>query len=194
MQNVDDSWNRLVRGLLDGDEVVAREFHDLYAKSLRAIASDQMSAAVRSRFDAADAVQSALRTFFRRANDGQFQLIDSEKLWSLICAITLTKVREKTRFHLRHRRSVARETSLDQLTFVASAIDGNELTPDVTVAFADECAEFLLSLESEEARVVDMKLKNCFNDEIAKELGVSERTVTRILGKLERRMKQAFQV
>jgi len=54
-----------------------------------------------------DLVQSACRTFLRRAQIGQFRLADSEELWRLLCAITLTKVREQTRFHMRQKRGLA---------------------------------------------------------------------------------------
>jgi len=54
------------------------------------------------------------RSFFRHTEEGRFQFEDSEKLWSLICAITLTKVREKVRNHRRDKRDVYRETDPPQ--------------------------------------------------------------------------------
>ena len=188
----DSSWNKLVADLLAGDEAATREFHDQYAGSLRTIAESHISPNLRARFDGDDAVQSALRTFFRRAHDGEFRIADADKLWNLICAITLTKVREKTRFHLRQRRSVDREMNSPE---VAANRDGStrELPPDAEVAFAEECAHFLQSLDHDEARVVDLKLQNRFNDEIAKALNTSERTVSRILARLESRLRHTFE-
>jgi hypothetical protein len=56
--------------------------------------------------------QSVCRTFLRRAGDGQFQVRDEDALWGLLCAIALTKVRERVRFHRRHRRDLGRERPL----------------------------------------------------------------------------------
>ena len=104
----DQDWQRLLEGLRTGDQQVVRDFYNRYGQWLHDIAGKHLASPLRRRFDAEDVVQSALRTFFRRAETGQFQFDDNERLWSLLCAITLTKVRENA-ITSAAERSVQRE-------------------------------------------------------------------------------------
>ena len=115
----EEHWQRLIDGLRAGDPQVAREFYDRYAAVLHRIAERHLPGKLRRRIGPEDVVQSACRTFLRRAEGGEFQLGDSAGLWQLLCAITLTKVREQSRFHLRQKRGLARETEIDPDASVA---------------------------------------------------------------------------
>src|SRR5438270_12388062 len=109
MSDEQDRWQRLIRGLRDGDQGVAFEFWRQYGEALHRLADRNLAPGLRRRVGPEDIVQSACRTFLRRAQVGEFQLPDSEALWRLLCAITLTKVREQTRFHLRKKRGLDQE-------------------------------------------------------------------------------------
>ena len=52
----------------------------------------------------------------------------------------------------------------------------------------------MASLDEEERRFVDLKLQQCTNLEVAARLGCSERTVRRILKRVQSRLERAFQV
>jgi RNA polymerase sigma factor (sigma-70 family) len=152
---------------------------------------------MRRRVGPEDIVQSACRTFLRRAQAGEFQLADSEALWRLLCAITLTKVREQVRFHQRHKRGLDLEIPLD----AGSAQSGAErwepaapgLSPDEAAAFADQLQQLMASLDDEERQLVDMKLQQYTNEEVAARLGCSERTVRRLLKRVQSRLERAFE-
>jgi RNA polymerase sigma factor (sigma-70 family) len=174
-------WDRLIAGLRRGDEAAIADFYRRHGAALRAIAERQIGAELRRRVAPSDVVQSAFRTFFRRANEGRFQFEDSEHLWNLMCAITLTKVREQARYHRRQRRDIRRESqpeppSADGSPSFDVSADG-EVSPDVAVGFADEFQRLMESLDDEAQQVVQLKLDDRTNDEIADALGMSERTV-----------------
>lgn len=190
-------WQRLVEGLLQGDEQVVREFYHSYAGLLHGIADRQISPEMRRRFDADDVVQSTFRTFFRRAQGGSFLFHDNERLWSLLCAITLTKVRSKSRHHLRGKRRVSAETSGST---GSAGEKGQRVEPSATglspaerAEFADAFEQFLAVLSPGEREVVELKLQDFTNDEVAEQLHVSERTVRRILRRLQERIVNAFE-
>src|SRR5215211_5940267 len=105
----DDRMSRLIGGLRGGDHQVLQEFWDQYGPQLHRLAEKNLPAGLRRRVGPEDVVQSACRTFLRRAREGEFRLDDSAALWRLLCAITLTKVREQTRFHLRQKRGLDQE-------------------------------------------------------------------------------------
>ena len=118
------------------DEAAAEELFRRYSGRLTALARSRLSQALASRVDAEDVVQSACRTFLRRARGGEFRLEDSASLWRLLCAITLTKVREQTRFHLRQKRGLNQEVAASDLAGEAAADFGpadRGPTPDEAV-------------------------------------------------------------
>ena len=196
-----DHWQHLIEGLRAGENMAVREFCDRYGGIMRAVADKHLSPKVKRRVEADDVVQSVFRTFFRRAKVGQFQLPDSDSLWRLLCAITLTKVREQARFQGRAKRGLGREVSIgsqdssDGSGFGLSQLGyGPGPTPADAAAFADQFRLLIESLGEEEKQLVALKLDDMTNDQIAEKLGCSERTVRRLLKQVQARLKRVFEV
>jgi RNA polymerase sigma factor (sigma-70 family) len=145
-----------------------------------------------------DVVQSACRTFLRRARDGKFQFGGADNLWALLCAITLTKVREQARFHLRQKRGLDREEPFAADPQASSIIGFQPVapgpSPDETAEFADQLQHLLASLDEEERQVVDLRLQEYTAAEIAERLGCSERTIRRILKRVQARLARVLEV
>jgi RNA polymerase sigma-70 factor (ECF subfamily) len=194
----EERWTRLIQGLRAGDGKVAAEFCAQYGGLLQRLAEKNMPPGLRRRVGPEDVVQSVCRTFLRRAQGGEFQLGDSESLWRLLCAITLTKVREQARFHLRQKRGLNQETDLNAASGQDSGVRFQPVaggpTPAEAAEFADQFAQLLKSLDDEERQLVDLKLQDCTNDEAAARMGRSERTVRRILKRVQTRLVQAFEM
>ena len=66
--------------LAQGNPEAEHEFWNLYGERLQRLASQHLSSGLRRRVGAEDVVQSACRTFLRRAQDGQFEFSDAESL------------------------------------------------------------------------------------------------------------------
>ncbi|MDP6635329.1 MAG: sigma-70 family RNA polymerase sigma factor [Phycisphaerae bacterium] len=189
MDESEQQWRRMIDGLRGGDPDVIEEFVAKYGHSLERIADNNIATQMGRRFGGDDVVQSVCRTFLRRVEGGQFELDDSESLWRLLCAITLTKVREKARFHMRKKRSLGQEVRAaggddDERGGQMLDMPAGDLTPSIQIEFADTFEHLISQLDDEERIVVDMKLQQKSNAEIASELGSSERTVRRILARL----------
>jgi RNA polymerase sigma factor (sigma-70 family) len=198
MTDGQDRWQRLINGLREGDPQVVREFCEQYGASLHEVAEKYVVGALRRRLGPEDVVQSACRTFLRRARDGQFQLADSENLWRLLCAITLAKFREQSRYHLRQKRGLDREvqparTPGEESTGRFDPADPQP-TPAEAVEFADQLRQLLASFDDEEQRVVELKLQEYTNEEIAERLQCSERTVRRTLKRVQARWLRTAEV
>ena len=192
----EDRWPRLIRGLREGDRQVVREFCEQYGTLLHELADKHLAGPLRRRVGPEDVAQSACRTFLRRAQAGEFRLEDSESLWRLLCAITLTKVREQARFHQRRKRGLDRERPLAPDGSPGDAAPFEPAAPGPTPAeaaeFADQFQQVMASLDEEERRLVDLKLQQYTNDEAAERLGCSERTVRRLLKHVRSRLERAF--
>jgi RNA polymerase sigma factor (sigma-70 family) len=198
MPEGDDRWPRLIQGLREGDRQVVQEFCEQYGGLLHDLADKHLAGPLRRRVGPEDVAQSACRTFLRRARAGEFQLADSESLWRLLCAITLTKVREQARFHQRRKRNLDQERPLATDSSPQAAVGfepaASGPSPAEAAEFADQFHQLMTSLGDEERRLVDLKLQQYTNDEAAERLGCSERTVRRLLKQVRGRLERAFPV
>jgi RNA polymerase sigma factor (sigma-70 family) len=192
-QEARDRFDDLIRGLRQGDGNAAAEFCRQYGQALERVAESRLPKGLRRRIGPEDVVQSACRTFLRRAKEGQFELTESRNVWSLLCAITLTKVRELSRFHLREKRGVGQEVAAE---FSSSAGVGSapfapadpSPSPGEAAEIADQFRHIFESLDEEERQIVELKLEDLTNEQVADRLGSSERTVRRVLKQLQTRL------
>jgi RNA polymerase sigma-70 factor, ECF subfamily len=198
MLDDENRWAPLVLGLREGDRQIVQEFCENYGGLLSELAEKHLAGPLRRRVGPEDVAQSACRTFLRRVRAGEFELADSEGLWRLLCAITLTKVREQARFHQRKKRDLAQEMPF---TMDDSDRDAARFEPAVSgpspaeaVEFADQFQQLMLALDDEERQLVDLKLQQYTNDEVAERLGCSERTVRRLLKQVRSRLERALAV
>lgn len=197
MESSENDAARWIRELLAGDEEVVQEFWEAYAPALERIAKSRMNPALQQRLGPEDVLQSVCRTFIRRGRKGEYQLGNSEDLWRLLCAITLTKVRQHARFHLRKRRGMDRESSLEN-----ECDDGIGLpdraaargpTPAEAAEFADQVDHLFAGLDEEEKQLVQLRLEGLDGPTIAAKMGCSERTVRRLLERVRLRWEQEIQ-
>lgn len=186
-----DAW---VCALIDGDEAAVAEFWREYGDRLNRLADRHLSPKLQRRVGSEDVIQSVCRTFFRRAREGQFDLPDAEALWRLLCVITLTKCRMLARFHGRERRGLAREQPLDGLAGADGAAPHEpaaaDPSPEEAAELADELARLLSGLDAEEQQLVELKLQEQSNEEIAERMNCSQRTVRRVLQRVQSRLRQ----
>jgi RNA polymerase sigma factor (sigma-70 family) len=193
----DEDWDRMIHGLREGDQQACSEFWNRFGPMLEGVARQRLSERLQRRVGPDDVVQSACRTFFRRVSSGQFELPDSDALWRLMCAITLTKARRAARDHSRQKRSMQSEQYLDDRSDDSerrpSELPGNLDAPFEAAAFSDQMNVLLQSLSPEECQVLDLKLQNHTNDEIAEQMKCSERTVRRITQQIRSRWSTLFE-
>lgn len=183
----EEKWARLIDGLRRGDDQVLTEFYNRYDGALHLIVRRRLDPAYLRRFDSDDVVQSTLRTFFRRVQSGHLEMLEQRRLWNLLCAIALTKLRERLRFHRRMRRAIQRESR--QSTDAGSGAEFPELAaPEDSVTSQAEFAEafeaILQSLGERDRQILDLRLQGQSNCEVASVLKVSERTIQRSLAQL----------
>jgi RNA polymerase sigma-70 factor (ECF subfamily) len=134
--------------------------------------------------DPEDVVQSALKSFFLRQADGQFQLDGWDNLWSLLVQITVRKCGRRVRYFRRECRDVQREQPHGPA--------GNDSGPEweaaateptpVEAATLGELVEQVMSqLDEGERRMLMLSLQGYSAAEVSAAVGRSERTVFRLL-------------
>jgi len=186
-----DQWQTWIQGLRNGDATAIDEFWRSYGTELMRLAEKNLSERLRRRVDPEDVVQSAFRTFLRRAERGQFELTDDDGLWQLLCAITLNKARQQARRHGRKKRSLEKETYLDTETASSSMPSSGEPTPDEAAILVDLVEQLLADSDNpDEHDIVAYRLQDFTNDEIAQKVNCSERTIRRIVQRLRTRLER----
>jgi RNA polymerase sigma factor (sigma-70 family) len=189
----EEELTRWIDGLRLGDDRVLLDFWNRFGPALEQLAQRRMEPGLRRRIGPEDVAQSVCRTFFRRMHGGEFQFgEDNSGLWRLLCAITLAKVREKARYHLRLKRGLQREASLDSPSGGDFVHVDPGPTPAESAEFADGLEHVLSELDDEERRIVELRLEEKTQTEIAAEMGCAERTVRRILQRVQAKFDQAL--
>ena len=161
-----------------------------YFRRLAGLAKLKLGETPRTAADEEDVATAALSSFFTGAAQGQFpQLHDRDDLWPLLAKITAHKALDQQRYLLAEKRGGGRVRGDSAMTGpVDSCADWpatfveDALGPDYLVAMDEQCARLMAVLPDDELRqIARRRLEGFKNREIAKELGVIERTVERRL-------------
>ena len=168
-----------------GDQEAARQIFNRYVDSLLKLARSYLSLRLARRVDPEDIVQSAFRTFFDRARAGQFHVEEADDLCKLLTRITLHKTLRQVAFHQAAKRTPAREVGpgaedQDRLQELLA----REPTPETVSLFLDELKHLINHLRPQEQEIIQMRLEGYDNVEIAEKLGISDRTIRRLLERL----------
>jgi len=186
---------QLVDRWQDGDETAAQEIYDRYVSRLIALAASRISPALARRVEAEDVVQSVYRSFFARTSDQRLTVGNSGQLWGLLAAITINKIRGKARFHAADKRNVAAEASINT-SASCYGLSPSELARDPSAeeaAMLTEQYDLAASKMSEtQSQVFKMFLDGNSEDEIAKAIRRSTRTVRRELEQVRRFLTSAL--
>lgn len=177
---------QIIELLAAHDDGAAQRVFDQYVNRLISLARSRLSSRIKRRVDPEDVVQSAFRSFFRRAGEQAFELADSGDLWRLLVVITLNKLRRRVEHHQAAKRSVSREAQ-PVLSDDGSAIefDGKFDTPEAAVELQDELTHLTQSFDETQRRMIELRLQGYQLEEIADDVGKSERTVRRTMDRLK---------
>jgi RNA polymerase sigma factor (sigma-70 family) len=168
-----------------GDEAAARKLFDTYVERLVALARRRISQRLASRVDPEDIVQSVFRTFFGRVRAGQFHIDDQDDLCKLLMRITVHKTLRQVAFHKAAKRDPSHETGQGEHSheMLMELLD-REPTPDAAVAFLDHLEHFLARQRPQDRKILELRLQGFDNQEIARQLEISDRTIRRVLERI----------
>ena len=177
----------LLRRFRSGEQDAATRLYLRYAKRLHGLATAQTGAGLNARLDPEDIVQSIFRTFFRRAQEGHYEVPDGEELWKLFLVIGLHKIRDAAAFHRAGKRSVDRT--------IGMSFESGDLDPTAPDGLAEQTLrlvidELLKSLSENQREIIMLRLDGEQVEEIAAKTQRSLRTVERTLQKFRELLRQ----
>jgi RNA polymerase sigma-70 factor (ECF subfamily) len=170
----------------NGDGDAARELLRLYEAKVRLVVRRQLPKLLRSRFDSQDFLQSVWGSFFRRLRTSPSELESMENLIAFLARAARNKVIDEFRRASSHKQDMRREESLWEGARPRDLADGSDAP--IEVAQASEAFGRLRDLLPEDRRtILDLKAGGLSTREIGARLGLSERTVRRVIEDLRRR-------
>lgn len=190
-------WQAFIKGLAEGSVTAQEQFWERYGKRLDLVTRKHFPPGLNRRLAPEDIVQSTCRSFFTRIVAGKLEVSDRDSLWGLLCAITLNKTRMKQRYHLAQRRALNREQDVQ----LVSRTDGEGASyepassaqaPDEAVIFAEQLERVMDMLDATEKQILQLKLDNYRNEEIAAKVNRSDRTVRRVVERLQEKLAAAL--
>jgi DNA-directed RNA polymerase specialized sigma24 family protein len=187
--STDGSITRLIARIKEGDRAASQRIWDEYFQRLVALARSRLRSTPCRAADEEDVALSAFDSFFRRAERGQFPCLDDrDDLWQLLFVLTARKAIDLARLEGRVSRGASRVRALTDLDGLDLDVAlGREPTPELAAQAADEYRRLLDALGDDGLReVARRKMEGDSNAEIARRLGVIEKTVERKLRRIRK--------
>ncbi len=172
-----------------GDEAAARELLTRYEAEVRLVVRRQLPRLLRSRFDSLDFLQSVWGSFFRRVRTGPAEFEDSRHLVAFLARAAKNKVIDEYRRAASRKQDMHREEPLwadgTRPKEVAADID----TPSELAQANEVFVRLRELLPAERRTILELKAEGLSSHDIGERLGISERTVQRVLEDLRRRVE-----
>jgi RNA polymerase sigma-70 factor (ECF subfamily) len=177
-----------------GDEAAARELLARYEAEVRLVVRRQLPRLLRSRFDSLDFLQSVWGSFFRRVRSGPAQFEDSRHLVAFLARAAKNKVIDEYRRAASRKQDMHREESLwtdaARPKEVAADID----TPSELAQAREVFVRLRDLLPAGRRTILELKAEGLSSRDIGERLGISERTVQRVIEDLRRRAEQELEL
>jgi RNA polymerase sigma-70 factor (ECF subfamily) len=177
--NSDLSDASLLRRFRAGHQSAATQLYLRYAERLGNFATAKTGRDLVARVDPDSIVQSVFRSFFRRAQDGQYHVAPGEELWKLLLVMALNKIRSAATHHHAQRRDTRKTQSMADLEGSLRDEKWSDQTSfDILRMTIDE---MLSTLTESQRAMVTLRIEGHEVDVIAEKTGRSKRSVERIL-------------
>lgn len=180
---------QLVARMREGDSRAEDELFHRYVDRLTTLARSHLDPTTKRKVDEDDIVQSVYRSFFLRARQGAFDLLNWESLWGLLTTITLRKCRRQREFHRAARRNVKLESprdyaGIDPETFARSP------SPDEAAILAETLSQLMSAMDQCQRKILTLGLQGLGEEEISEVVGRSQRTVRRTLSNVRSNLER----
>lgn len=176
----------------EGDADAQRVLYDRFASRLIQVAQRRIGARLGRRVDGDDVIQSVFRTFFRRARLGEYSPEDSSLLWGRLVRVTLNKTCDAARAQTAGKRDINAEDPGAWDQFLVEAM-GREPGPDQAAVLSEVLESLFVSLEKREyVAIIELTLQGFEKQEVAQQVGVSKRTVDRVLARSRAFLEEAM--
>ena len=180
-------FDRLMEGVRAGSPEAARILHEQYESHVLRCVRRRMPEKIRSKFDSIDFTQAVWATFFGHLDEMK-EFENSDALVAWLGRIASNKVIDETRRRMIYQKNnVNRECAIDDVHESESDTPG-QVTPSQEAIANEQWLRMMADQPENHQQILKLKAQGNSNDEIARALGCNERTVRRVIRKLESRL------
>jgi RNA polymerase sigma factor (sigma-70 family) len=190
MGECESGFQSLMAQIAAGSERAVERLLSLYGEHLYRAVRRRLNRALRPKFDTSDFVQAVWASFFCQRRDiAQFH--HSAQLVAYLTRIAQNKVIDECRHQLQTQKAdVSREGSLDDGSSTTLPVPGREPRPSQVAIMHEQWQRMVGGVPSHYRRIVELRAVGQSQEEIAGQLGVSEKTVSRVLNRLRSRLER----
>jgi RNA polymerase sigma factor (sigma-70 family) len=178
-------FNVLMERVRAGSEQAARDMLRLYGEHVLRVVRRRLNRKLRSKFDSSDFVQAVWASFFAKA-PARCTFDRPQALVAFLATLAQNKVVDAVRQRFqRQKYNVNREHSLDGSTAAEAAeLAARQPTPSQVAVANEEWHRLIDELPAHYQRMLELLRAGHTQREIAQELGVNEKTIRRVIEKL----------
>jgi RNA polymerase sigma-70 factor (ECF subfamily) len=186
------SFDVLMDRLRQGDQSAARQIFQRFACRLVGLARAHLDSKMRQKVDPEEVMQSAFKSFFWRYAEGQFDFADWDSLGSLLTLFTLRKCGHKVEHFRAACRDVRREAQVIEEADSSASWQAiaREPTPEEAFQLTETVEELFRGLDDADRQAVELSLQGYKAAEISAQVGLSERTVYRLLDRIKAKLQR----
>jgi RNA polymerase sigma-70 factor (ECF subfamily) len=181
-------FKQLLQEIQGGSEEAARTFLDKYGAYILRVIRQRLARRLRSKFDSSDFLQDVLASFFRQPPPPE-AFGEREALLGYLAQMARNKVNQTSRQRQQRRRNAEKPVnSLDgSARFAARSLEGTEPTPSEVAVARETWVDIVASSKPEHEKILLLLHEGYSHPEIAHVLGLSEKSVQRLVSKLRER-------
>ncbi len=182
-------FSQLIEQARAGSEEAATVLFETYQPHVMRVVRRRLAHELRSKFDSHDFAQAVWSSFFNNRHE-LLSTNSPEQLVSLLAVMARNKVYDEIRRRHTKKHDVHRETSIDRCATDgegAPPLEGRLSTPSNYIIARETLDGIMEPLTDEHRQVVDLRIKGYSVKEVAEQTGLSERTVRRIVARIQAR-------
>jgi RNA polymerase sigma factor (sigma-70 family) len=185
MDTHSESFADVFHALSTGDQEAARQIYERYVERMMHLAARRLNRSLGARADPETVAHSAFESFFAGQQRGRYQLHSWADVLALLSHITLRKCLQRNRYYRQQKRNGPAAVSLEDWQVVA-----REPSPEEQAEVAELFRKSIENFDADERAVIEAYLHTSTINDVAQQVGFSERTVHRILSRFRARLDE----
>lgn len=191
MDNVD--FIALIESAKRGDEAAVAALLGRFEPEIRTMVRVRLPRILRDQLDSMDIVQAIWTSIFTGHPDEVARFADIGQFRGFLAGVARNKVYEE---HRRRTRTKKYDLGREQRLYVRKGerdvpreVAASDPTPSEEVQAEDRLDQITRGRSPEEIQIIDLRRQGLTFDEIARRLGISERSVRRVIDSIRERME-----
>jgi RNA polymerase sigma factor (sigma-70 family) len=190
MDKIPEEFRDLMRRVREGSQDAARELVKQYQPYIIRVVRKKLSGKLRSKFDSDDFAQALWASFYEHRSE-----VDRFERPSALVAFLARMARNKVvtehrRYFSTKSRNARGECSLEgPAARLAGSLMAPDPTPSEVVSVQEQLDELTRAQPEEHQRIIELLRRGVDHAEIAAELGLSKKTVQRVMRRIVRDLR-----